>query len=254
METVYQSEAKPKICVPVMGANREELRKQAQIAAQEACDVIEWRMDYFDSVTCEQEVTDTAEEIKKTIGDKILLATFRTKNEGGEWMPEPEEYRKLLYCIGKCAFTDWVDVEYAMLKKMPEGILPDLKNYGKTVLLSCHDFQKTPSFEEMYATLENMEKAGGDIGKLAVMPEKEEDVLSLLEVTLKAKRELTIPVVTMSMSEMGKISRICGELSGSVLTFGCTEKASAPGQIPVEKLAFCLELLHLIPHHGEVHL
>lgn len=92
--------------------------------------------------------------------------------------------------------------------------------------------------------MEGMEKAGAHIGKLAVMPGKEEDVLALLNVTLKAKRTLSIPVITMSMSNLGMISRICGELCGSVLTFGCIEKASAPGQIPVDKLASCLELLN----------
>ena len=239
----YQNQ-KPKICVPVMGAAVSDILEQTKWAVQETCDVIEWRMDYFPSVTDERQVLSVAEQMKGMIGEKQFRATFRTKQEGGERELDAASYETLLRCVGSLKAVDWVDVEYAMLDKMSEKLVSDLKKCGKTVVLSSHDFQKTPSSKEMLSKLEEMEKAGASIGKLAVMPEKEEDVLALLDATLKAKRTLSIPVITMSMSDLGMISRICGELSGSILTFGCTQKASAPGQVPVDKLAMCLELLH----------
>ena len=39
------------------------------------------------------------------------------------------------------------------------------------------------------------------------------------------------PIITMSMAATGVISRVCGEVFGSALTFGAVGKASAPGQI-----------------------
>ena len=48
----------------------------------------------------------------------------------------------------------------------------------------------------------------------------------------------------MSMGELGVISRICGELTGSAITFACATQASAPGQIAVEDMNLLLEAIH----------
>ena len=89
-----------------------------------------------------------------------------------------------------------------------------------------------------------MEEAGADIAKIAVMPESTEDVLTLLSATCKAKKELTCPVITMSMAGTGVISRLGGEVFGSSMTFGAAKKASAPGQLGVTDLSTVLDLLH----------
>ena len=44
------------------------------------------------------------------------------------------------------------------------------------------------------------------------------------------------PVITMSMAGTGIVSRMCGEVFGSALTFGAAGKVSAPGQIDVERI------------------
>ena len=46
------------------------------------------------------------------------------------------------------------------------------------------------------------------------------------------------------MAGTGVISRICGEVFGSALTFGAAGKASAPGQMGVQDLNTVLGLLH----------
>jgi 3-dehydroquinate dehydratase I len=48
----------------------------------------------------------------------------------------------------------------------------------------------------------------------------------------------------MSMAGKGVVSRLTGEVFGSALTFGAAKKASAPGQVPVQKLRSVLNLLH----------
>jgi 3-dehydroquinate dehydratase-1 len=52
------------------------------------------------------------------------------------------------------------------------------------------------------------------------------------------------PIITMSMSGEGVISRLAGEVFGSCLTFGAAKKASAPGQIGVNELSNVLETIH----------
>ena len=51
------------------------------------------------------------------------------------------------------------------------------------------------------------------------------------------------PIITMSMAGTGVISRLCGEVFGSALTFGAAKKASAPGQMGVNELETVLRLL-----------
>ena len=46
------------------------------------------------------------------------------------------------------------------------------------------------------------------------------------------------------MANTGVLSRLCGEVFGSALTFGAVGKTSAPGQIGVEDLRIALEILH----------
>ena len=77
------------------------------------------------------------------------------------------------------------------------------------------------------------------------MPQTEEDVLRLLSVTSEFYKENPdTPIISMSMGKLGMISRLCGETFGSCVTFGAGKNASAPGQIPVEKLQMILTTLH----------
>jgi 3-dehydroquinate dehydratase-1 len=70
-------------------------------------------------------------------------------------------------------------------------------------------------------------------------------VAALLLVTAQMTEERTEkPVITMSMGSVGALSRVCGEMSGSALTFGTVGAASAPGQIPVGKQKALMSSLH----------
>ena len=90
-----------------------------------------------------------------------------------------------------------------------------------------------------------MQELGADIVKMAVMPQSAKDVLELLAATEEMNRlHAKQPIVTMSMSGQGVISRLAGELIGSALTFGSAGKASASGQIDVGELDFILTTIH----------
>ena len=49
------------------------------------------------------------------------------------------------------------------------------------------------------------------------------------------------------MGQRGMVSRLCGEITGSCLTFGTWGAASAPGQPSVDELRAALRLLHVDP-------
>ena len=81
--------------------------------------------------------------------------------------------------------------------------------------------------------------AGADIAKLAVMPNSLQDVLRLLDVTLKANG----PVCTIAMGEKGKHSRVIAPVYGSVMTYGYVDTPTAPGQLKVDELKYILKML-----------
>ena len=88
-----------------------------------------------------------------------------------------------------------------------------------------------------------MEQLGADIAKIAVMPRRPEDVAVLLGVTSEAVEMMSCPVMTMSMGGQGVISRMAGQIFGSAVTFGTVGQASAPGQIPLDRLKEILTLI-----------
>ena len=113
------------------------------------------------------------------------------------------------------------------------------------VVASNHDFDKTPSKGDIVSRLIKMQDLGADIPKIAVMPKCKLDVLELLEATtIMSEKYANRPIITMSMAGQGVISRLCGEVFGSCLTFGAVNKASAPGQINIEELNKVLDIIN----------
>ena len=177
--------------------------------------------------------------------DKIpLLFTFRTDKEGGSQSITCEDYVNLLENAAKTGFVDLIDVEAFFDTDRTESLMKRLKECGVYVAASNHHFDRTPSIEEMVKRMETMDRFGADILKLAVMPKSDEDLMSLLTATVMMKRRTEKPVITMSMGKTGVLSRLCGEASGSAVTFAAGIKASAPGQIPAERMRRTLQLLH----------
>ena len=77
------------------------------------------------------------------------------------------------------------------------------------------------------------------------MPQNKKDVLTLLAATEEMVNNYADrPIITMSMAGTGVVSRMCGEVFGSALTFGAAGKVSAPGQIDVEELRTVLGIIH----------
>ena len=235
----------PKICVPIVAAEQEEIFLQAKHIATLSCDMVEWRVDWFDAYEDETALMHVLTELRAILGDMPLIATFRTAKEGGNKDIEFAEYAKLAVAIAKSGTADFIDVEGFSFGEISEELIREVQKEGARVIASNHDFKKTPPKEEMINRLLKMQEMGADIVKIAVMPQSEQDVLTLMSATEEMVRmHATIPVITMSMSGLGGISRLAGEIFGSAVTFASAGHASAPGQIAVEELKNVLELLH----------
>lgn len=79
--------------------------------------------------------------------------------------------------------------------------------------MSNHDFAGTPAEEEIISRLRRAQELGGDLPKIAVMPNSAGDVLTLLAATVKMQELYADrPIITMSMGGEGVISRLAGEI------------------------------------------
>ena len=232
---------RPKICVPITGISFNEIMEQAKKAALTEVELIEWRVDYAGFVYDFIEVEKVLHKLRIILEDKVLLFTFRTKREGGEKEISLSEYFKLNKLVAETKLVDLIDIELFSGDEEVKECIEQIHTFGGKVILSNHDFAKTPDEQEIVSRLCKMEELGADILKIAVMPTEPKDVTILLSATCQANKLVKKPVVTMSMSKMGVVSRLTGGVFGSAITFGTIGSASAPGQVPVDKLKSYLE-------------
>ncbi|GHS95467.1 3-dehydroquinate dehydratase [Synergistales bacterium] len=237
--------ALPLVCVPLVGRDRESTLSETKNLVNVEPDIIELRVDAWDCIEDSAKSVSLLTEIRGMVKELPIILTCRGHWEGG--IKEVSEGAKdALYkeAIDK-RLVNYVDKE---LKYGPSK-LSELKAHansnGVSLIISYHDFKGTPSVEFIYSKLVLEISYGADVAKIALMPQKEEDVLSLLGSTLAIRRDFPdIPLITMSMSELGMHSRLVGGLYGSDLTFAVGSAASAPGQIPVAELRGTFELLY----------
>lgn len=243
LDEIIIGEGRPKICVPIVAANVEEAIAQASELVNIPVDLIEVRGDYLDHYFDFTYISKLLHEVKR-IADRPIIYTFRTGREGGEKNIEVNEYSSLLTSVIKSGEAELLDVELFMGDETVAQLIKEAHEAGVKVILSNHDFDKTPPKAEIVLRLLKMQELGADIAKIAVMPQNKYDVNVLLAATTETYEQADIPIVTMSMGRQGAVSRITGEVFGSAITFGVAGKASAPGQLNVDELANALDIIH----------
>ena len=234
----------PKIIVPIVGVTKEDIIEEAKTFDSIPIDVVEWRVDWFEGVFDFAKVEDVLKNLREVLGNIPLLMTFRTSKEGGEKAIEADAYAELNKKAAATGLVDLVDVEAFTGDEVVKDIIEGAHAHGVKVVASNHDFDKTPDKDDIVGRLVKMQELGADIPKIAVMPQCKKDVLTLLEATREmAEEHADRPIITMAMAGTGLISRLCGEVFGSALTFGAVGKASAPGQMNASDLREILTLI-----------
>lgn len=235
----------PKIIVPIVGVTKEDIISEAKTFDSIPLDVVEWRVDWFEGVFDFAKVEEVLKELREVLGNTPILMTFRTSKEGGEKAIEPESYAELNIKAAQTGYVDLIDVEIFTGDEIVKKIINGAHAAGVRVVASNHDFNGTPAKADIIYRLRKMQDMNADIPKIAVMPKNKKDVLTLLAATEEMATDYADrPIITMSMAGTGVISRICGEVFGSSMTFGAAKKASAPGQMGVNDLNTVLGLLH----------
>ena len=239
-------EGLPKIAVPNVGVTEDEILASSKEIVEANPDIMEWRIDYYtDGIKDNEKLIATAKKIRDVVGELPVLVTFRTKNEGGVLELSESEYLDLVETVIVNRLGDAVDVEMFHDEKRVKEIVAQAHNYNVVVVMSNHDFEKVPAKDVIEFRLKKMAELGADVPKLACMPHKADDVLTLLSATNDVRKEISNPIITMAMGDIGKVSRIAGQVFGSCLSFGAVGKTSAPGQLSIEDLRNAEKYLEL---------
>lgn len=198
----------------------------------EACkveaDLIELRLDYLDDIGGFKQIVDYA-------GDLGIpaIATIRSRSQGGFWR-ESEKTRIELLEEAAYLGVDYVDIEHDTMDI--ERIVGRLKSFGVKVIVSHHDFDKTPGLYTLASLFESIRGTGCDICKIAALARSWEDSLLLLTFTISSSRKGK--VVCVSMGRFGLPARILAPLYGSEYTYASLsyEHQTAPDQITIDRL------------------
>lgn len=234
---IVLGEGLPKIAVPNVGENEKEILDSAKKIVNAKPDLMEWRIDYYaDGVKDNDKLIETAKKLREVVGELPILVTFRTKNEGGVLELGEDDYLDLVQVVIKNRLGDAVDIELFHDEKRVSNLVADAHRYNVVVVMSNHDFEKVPAKDVIEFRLKKMAELGADVPKLACMPHNASDVLTLLTATNEVNNELPNPLITMAMGDIGKVTRVAGQVFGSSLSFGAVGKTSAPGQLSIEDL------------------
>jgi len=229
--------AYPLICTPLVGRTHEALLAELRDVLPKKPDILEWRCDFYAALDDTAAVIGTARALKAAAGGIPILFTRRSAAEGGERVPLSEPAVVDLYeAVCASGTMDAVDYETSNPREPFERVRHASRANGVALFGSYHNFQSTPDRAALVAKFTLAQSLGADVSKVAVMPRSPEDVLTLLAATREASEALAVPVISMSMGGLGAVSRLCGFVYGSALTFAVGKSASAPGQIPIDEL------------------
>ncbi len=189
----------------------------------EKADLIEIRADFlqdfngFDSL--------------REFSDKLII-TIRAAKEGGAFTGSERErfeaFRRFIKIKPR-----YIDVE--LNSDIRDDVIRLARRHGVKVIVSHHDFEKTPPFEELVKIRDAIAGSGADIAKIVTYARRMEDNIIALRLVAEPKN---IPTVAFCMGDLGRISRILAPLFGAPFTYASVSrgKETASGQLTVDEV------------------
>jgi len=137
----------------------------------------------------------------------------------------------------------YVDIEAGSDSRYRQPIINTARAYGCRVIMSFHDYSKTPPLKTLKQIISLCFAEGADIAKIACKVHSERDNIRLLGLLDREKSEGELVVV--GMGEQGRITRIVAPLLGSPFTYASLAegKETAVGQVSKNKLENIMRLI-----------
>lgn len=220
-----------RICAVVAASSAAEMVKQVRSALRETR-TVELRLDWL------RNDAERARFLRwlrnQGYRNACFLATCRRQEGGGKFDGGVD--RELYWLIqAREAGCEWCDLEVETLRKLPNQSVRE-HPVPRRVLLSMHDFDRTPVLPKSVST-----PAGGeaDAVKIAAQARTIADSVRLLKLAQRSKSFVAVP-----MGEVGLPARIVALREGSALAYAPVAEATAPGQISLR------EMKHLYRSHA----
>lgn len=209
---------KPAVAVSFTDADGKD---ELSLARAAGVAIAELRVDLFARFSA-----DYVEAQAKRLSGLPMIATIRHANEGGGWSG-PEEERIALYRL-LLTLADGIDVELSSAQTLA-AIADEAREAGKVLIVSHHDFDKTPDLEALRDTARRAVAAGADIVKIAARTDNDADVQVLSQLLAESPAP---HMVVIGMGENGAPTRLLFPGQGSLFTFAAKGlRSTAPGQL-----------------------
>jgi len=214
---------KYKTCVSIAEKTPKGVKKTLKIALKKS-DYVELRLDFLKI----EHIPEVLEIVKKDLNK--IVCTLRPKTEGGKFPGNEKERIAILKLIAE--YNPFLlDVEFNTLKRNI-SLRKYLKSTKTKLLVSWHDFKKTPSSAELKKKMNQMSKLSSNV-KIVSTAKSTSDSNRMLELyNKKGKNNL----ISFAMGDLGRISRILCLYLGSPYTYVSLGKAIAPGQFSVDEV------------------
>jgi len=212
--------------------NMDKLKENLSFAKSLKVNFVEFRVDYLENISKLSEILDI-------LGDYnfYIIGTIRPKFEGGLF-PFDENRLILFEQILEHPSTYLVDIEFR--SKIVKEVIELAKKIKKFSIVSYHDFEKTPSAQEILKIYDKIYNLNPSFVKLSFKANSFEDVKNL-HFAMSQRDHLKI---YMSMGEFGAVSRIDSFIFGSIFTYTFTQNPAAPGQLDLLTLKTILKVLY----------
>ena len=214
---------KYKTCVSVAEKTPQKINQTLKLALKKS-DYVEVRLDFLKI----EQVPIALEIIKKDLNR--IVCTLRPKTEGGKFPGNEKERISILKLIAEYS-PFLLDIEFNTLEKNP-SLRKYLKSTKTKLLVSWHDFKKTPNSFELKKKLNQMSKTSSNL-KIVSTAKSTDDSTRMLELySKKGKNNL----ISFAMGDFGRISRILCLYLGSPYTYVSLGRAVAPGQFSIDEI------------------
>ena len=211
-----------KTCTVIIESNPKNIKKKLEAVLKES-KYAEIRLDCIQP----KNIPITINIIKKNIHRCIF--TLRDNKEGGKFSGNDDQKIKILKNILRYK-PFLLDIEYEFIIRN-KNFLTDIKSSNVNILISWHDFNKTPKKQVLNTKLNNMKKISHNI-KIVTTANSLQDNIKILSLYEKCDN---INLITFAMNEYGKISRLLCMYFGP-FTYISTNKQSSLGQFNINKL------------------
>ncbi|KAL6223092.1 hypothetical protein ACLB2K_006482 [Fragaria x ananassa] len=190
-------------------------------------DVVEIRLDYL-------KVFNSNQDLKTLIKESPMptLFTYRPKWEGGQYDGD-EKHRLDVLRLAMELGADYIDVEFQAAHEFIDSI--DGKKPEKLkVIVSSHNYQDTPSVEDLGDLVARIQATGADIVRITTTALDITDVARIFQLSVHSH----VPVIALAMGERGLISRILCAKFGGYFTSGTlhSEIVSVPGEPTIKDI------------------